>query len=188
MRRNKTSDAHEFYPFLLIVLKKMCNFVAHKGLTAMRYYDRNYNQNERYDRSQYGDDAYRQSDAQGQYRQQQVLPQSPYNQGYGQQWQQPYGQGYGQPPYQSYPMPQSNGVGTAGFVLALLGFLLFWIPVLDFILWLLGLILSLCGLGRRPNGLAIAGTIIAVVELLIVLCVFLIFGTALSMFMPAMLM
>ena len=38
---------------------------------------------------------------------------------------------------------KSNGVGTAGFVLALLGLIFSWVPVLGWILWVLGLILSL---------------------------------------------
>ena len=30
---------------------------------------------------------------------------------------------------------KGNGMGTAGFVLALLAFVFCWVPVLDFILW-----------------------------------------------------
>ena len=65
----------------------------------------------------------------------------------------------------------SNGIGIAGFILALLALLLsvptllsvwypiLWIPTL--ICWLLGLIFSCIGLARRPKGLAIAGLIIS---------------------------
>ena len=38
---------------------------------------------------------------------------------------------------------KKNGIGTAGFVLALLAFLFCWVPVLDIILWILGAIFSL---------------------------------------------
>ena len=65
---------------------------------------------------------------------------------------------------------QSNGVGTAGFVLAVVTFFLGWIPVLGWILWLLGLILSSIGMSKQPRGLAIAGFIISLISL-----VFLIF-------------
>lgn len=50
--------------------------------------------------------------------------------------------------------PQSNGLGVAGFVISLLGFLSCGV------ISPLGLILSLAGLSKEPRGLAIAGTII----------------------------
>lgn len=56
---------------------------------------------------------------------------------------------------------KSNGVGTAGFVLALLGLIFSWVPVLGWILWVLGLILSLVGVFRTPRGLSIAGLVIS---------------------------
>ena len=40
---------------------------------------------------------------------------------------------------------KSNGVGTSGFVLALIALFLGWVPFLGWILWLLGLILSFVG-------------------------------------------
>ena len=40
------------------------------------------------------------------------------------------------------PVPKSNGMGTAGFVLALLALFLGWVPVVGWILWVLGLIFS----------------------------------------------
>ena len=54
---------------------------------------------------------------------------------------------------------KSNGVGTAGFVLALLG----WI------LWVLGLILSLVGVFRTPRGLSIAGLVISFLGLILLI-------------------
>lgn len=87
------------------------------------------------------------------------------------QQQPPYQQPYQQPPYQQpYPPQQiiinqppvkKNGIGTAGFILALLSLVLCWTPVLGFILWLLGTIFSVIGLFKAPRGLAIAGTVIS---------------------------
>lgn len=68
------------------------------------------------------------------------------------------------------PIP-SNGVGTAGFVLALIGLFLSWIPVLGWIIWFLGLILSFCGIFRIPKGLAIAGLIISLIDFIILVAV-----------------
>lgn len=44
--------------------------------------------------------------------------------------------------------PKSNGIGTAGFVLALLGFIFCWVPIVGWILWLIGIILSFIGVLR----------------------------------------
>ena len=68
------------------------------------------------------------------------------------------------------PTP-SNGVGTAGFVLALIGLFLSWIPVLGWMIWLLGLILSFCGIFRTPKGLAIAGLVISLIDLIVLVAV-----------------
>lgn len=56
---------------------------------------------------------------------------------------------------------KTNGVGTAGFVLALLNLILCWIPIVNIILWILGLILSAIGMDKKPRGLAIAGLCIS---------------------------
>lgn len=52
------------------------------------------------------------------------------------------------------PVPKSNGMGTAGFVLALLALFLGWVPVVGWILWVLGLIFpaSVCS-GLRKDWL-----------------------------------
>ena len=62
---------------------------------------------------------------------------------------------------------QGNGLGTAGFVLALLGVLLFWVPGLDWLLWVLGLIFSFIGVFKAPRGLAIAGLVLSFIDLII---------------------
>lgn len=61
---------------------------------------------------------------------------------------------------------KSNGLGTAGFVLALLALLGCWVPVLNCILWLLGFIFSFIGIFKSPRGLAIAGLCISLVDLI----------------------
>ena len=88
------------------------------------------------------------------------------------QYNQPPQYGYNQPQYRNYQQPQvvyvqqprrSNGLGVAGFVLALLGLIFSWTVIVGGILWLLGLIFSFIGVFRRPKGLAIAGLVISVV-------------------------
>lgn len=66
---------------------------------------------------------------------------------------------------------KSNGVGTAGFVIALIGLIFCWIPVLDWLLWLLGLILSIVGVFKTPRGLAIAGIVISFLGVIILAAV-----------------
>lgn len=61
---------------------------------------------------------------------------------------------------------KSNGLRTAGFVLALLALLGCWVPVLNWILWLLGFIFSFIGIFKSPRGLAIAGLCISLVDLI----------------------
>lgn len=68
---------------------------------------------------------------------------------------------------------KGNGLGTAGFVLSLIAFILCWVPILDFILWLLGAIFSVIGVFKAPRGLAIAGCIISFILIIL-------FATALA--------
>ncbi len=70
-----------------------------------------------------------------------------------------------------------NGLGTAGFVLALLGLIFCWVPILDWILWLLGVIFSFIGVFKPKKGLAIAGLVISFIFVIIVLAVL---GAAMS--------
>ena len=64
-----------------------------------------------------------------------------------------------------------NGIGVAGFVLALLGLVFCWVPVLNWILWLLGLIFSAIGVFRAPRGLAIAGLSISFIFIILTLAI-----------------
>jgi len=78
---------------------------------------------------------------------------------------------------------KSNGVGVAGFVLALIALFLGWVPVLGWILWVVGLILSFVGVFKKPKGLAIAGLIISFIGILMILLVFgALIGGAASLF------
>ena len=68
----------------------------------------------------------------------------------------------------------TNGMGLVGFIIALIGLFLSWIPILGWIIWFVGTLFSIIGLFRNPKGLAIAGTIISFVDLIIALGVTLI--------------
>lgn len=67
------------------------------------------------------------------------------------------------------PSRQSNGTGTAGFILALISLILSWVPGVGWIVWFLGFLLSFIGMFRTPRGLAIAGFIISIIDLIILL-------------------
>ena len=77
-----------------------------------------------------------------------------------------YCQGYCGQPWQPYAPGQqrpSNGIGTAGFVLAIVSVFIGWVPLLGWLIWILGAVFSFIGLFRQPRGLAIAGVIISLV-------------------------
>ena len=63
---------------------------------------------------------------------------------------------------------EKNGLGTAGFVLSLLGLVFCWIPVAGWIIWVLGLALSFTGLFKKPKGLAITGMILSAVSIFVI--------------------
>ena len=69
------------------------------------------------------------------------------------------------------PARQTNGMGTAGFVLALVAFFLCWVPFLNWILWILGLVLSAVGIFKQPKGLAIAGLVISLIGLIFIISI-----------------
>ncbi len=62
---------------------------------------------------------------------------------------------------------QSNGTGTAGFVLALIALFFSWVPGVGWIIWFLGFLLSFLGMFKRPRGLAVTGFLISIIDLLI---------------------
>lgn len=61
---------------------------------------------------------------------------------------------------------RTNSIGTAGFVVALMGVLLSWLPGVNLIIWSLGLVLSFIGIFKRPRGFAIAGFIISIFNII----------------------
>ena len=67
---------------------------------------------------------------------------------------------------------RSNGMGTAGFIFALLAFLVCWVPVVDIIVWFLGALFSFIGLFKAPRGLAIAGFIISFIGIIVLVTFF----------------
>ncbi|MGV8994089.1 MAG: hypothetical protein ACOH1O_08310 [Flavobacterium sp.] len=67
---------------------------------------------------------------------------------------------------------ESNGIGTAGFVLSIIAIFLGWIPFLGWLIWLLGLILSFAGVFKNPKGLAIAGLVISFIGIILLIAVF----------------
>jgi len=67
---------------------------------------------------------------------------------------------------------KSNGLGIAGFVLALLATFFGWVPVFGWILWILGLIFSFICVFKKPKGLAIAGLVISLIGLILLIAVF----------------
>ncbi len=56
---------------------------------------------------------------------------------------------------------KSNGIGTAGFVIAIISLFIGWIPFVGWVIWFLGLIFSFIGLFKSPKGFAIAGLVIS---------------------------
>lgn len=75
---------------------------------------------------------------------------------------------------------QSNGVGTAGFVISLISLFLGWIPIIGWLMWTTGLILSFIGVFKSPRGLAITGLFISLLGIILLLLFFAGIGAALS--------
>lgn len=69
------------------------------------------------------------------------------------------------------PQVNKNPLGVAGFVLALIGIFLSWVPVLGWILWVLGGLFSVIGLFKKPKGMAIAGVVLTFFDLILLLFV-----------------
>ncbi len=69
-------------------------------------------------------------------------------------------------------MKKSNGLGTAGFILALISLCLSWLPGVGWAVWFLGLLFSFIGVFKSPRGLAIAGLIISLIDVILLIVVF----------------
>jgi hypothetical protein len=83
---------------------------------------------------------------------------------------------YAPNPPQQTPAKPSNGLGTAGFVVGLIGLLLSFIPLIGVVAWplvILGIIFSALGInkavkGRATNkGLSIAGLAVSIIGLIV---------------------
>jgi hypothetical protein len=99
----------------------------------------------------------------------------------------------GHTPLQQYPAPQAapprNGLGTAGFVLGLLGLVFSPIPFVGVVAWplvVLGLILSAVGVARvragkaTNKGLSIAGVVVSILGLVVSVLWVVVLGKAIS--------
>jgi hypothetical protein len=78
------------------------------------------------------------------------------------------------------PRP-TNGLGTAGGVLGIVGAALFWFPGVNFVLALLAFILGLVGLnrGRReglPIGMAVTGVVLGTLGIISIVGLFVLIG------------
>ena len=65
----------------------------------------------------------------------------------------------------------SNGMGLAGFVLALLALIFSWTPFLGWIIWFFGAFFSFIGLFKRPKGFAVAGCLISLIDLIVLIVI-----------------
>lgn len=63
----------------------------------------------------------------------------------------------------------ANKAGKAGLILAILGLILSWVPIIGWGCWISGLIASIIGLFNAPRGAAIAGLIISFIDLIILI-------------------
>ncbi len=70
-----------------------------------------------------------------------------------------------------YVEKPSNGIGTAGFILALIALVFSWLPGVNWFIWFLGFLLSFIGMFKKPRGLAIAGFLISCIDLLIIIAI-----------------
>ncbi|MBN1119217.1 MAG: hypothetical protein JXA77_18550 [Bacteroidales bacterium] len=71
---------------------------------------------------------------------------------------------------------QSNGIGTAGFILALVTLFFGWIPFLGWTIWILGLVFSAVGIARAKSvgkgmGLSVAGLVISLLGVIMLIFV-----------------
>lgn len=67
---------------------------------------------------------------------------------------------------------RSNGIGTAGFIFAILAFFVCWVPIVDIIVWFLGALFSFIGLFKAPRGLAITGFILSFIGIIVLVIFF----------------
>ena len=68
-------------------------------------------------------------------------------------------------PYHDFsdPSGRKNGLGLAGFIIAIVAACTSWIYIYGWIVWLVGLVLSIIAVFYRPRGWAYWGVIISIV-------------------------
>ena len=76
------------------------------------------------------------------------------------------------------PVKKTNGMGVAGFVIAIIALVFCWVPILCWILWFLGALFSFIGVFKAPRGLSIAGLVISIIDFIILICMLGIFAAA----------
>lgn len=64
---------------------------------------------------------------------------------------------------------QMNGLGTAGFVLAIIALFFGVVPIVGWSVWALGLIFSFVGVFQKPRGLSIAGLAVSLIGLILII-------------------
>ena len=66
---------------------------------------------------------------------------------------------------------QKNGIGIAGFVMSITGLILCWVPIIKWLLLVPAFLLSFIGMFKKPRTLAIIGTIISALVIIIILMI-----------------
>ena len=77
---------------------------------------------------------------------------------------------------------KSNGIGTAGFIFAILALLVSWAPRVGWIIWFLGFLFSFIGVFKSPRGLAITGFLISIIDFIVLVVVIGSLATMLGLF------
>ncbi len=66
---------------------------------------------------------------------------------------------------------QKNGIGIAGFVMSITGMILCWVPIIRWLLLVPAFLLSFIGLFKSPRALAVIGTIISALIILMIMII-----------------
>lgn len=83
----------------------------------------------------------------------------------------PSEQSVNQPIVINNTVQRSNGIGTAGFIFALIAAFFSWVPGVGWFTWFLGALFSFIGLFKSPRGIAIAGFILSIIDVIILVAV-----------------
>lgn len=83
----------------------------------------------------------------------------------------PSEQSVNQPIVINNTVQRSNGIGIAGFIFALISAIFSWVPGVGWFIWFLGALFSFIGLFKSPRGIAIAGFILSIIDVIILVAV-----------------